>query len=314
MMKALNWITKDTTFNFMKLRKLTNALSIAAVILSIACIAIKGFNYGIDFSGGILIEIKSEQKINVEELRTKLSTLELDEVNIQSIGEIGDEVMIRTLAKNMNEKEQMNTVNQIKNLLKDEQFEFRRVELVGPQVGDELKKDGIVASVIAVLALSLYIWVRFEWQFAIGTLVGLVHDLIITCGLLSLFGMDFTLTTMASILALAGYTINDKVVTYDRIRENLRKFKKMPQIDLFNKSLNDILSRTLLTGITTLFASGALLIFGGDSLRSFAFVITFGIIIGTYSSLYIGTSFLNLFDMKDAFEEKKVNPFGHVDS
>ena len=312
-MKALSWITKDTSFDFMKMRKFTCALSLIAIALSIAVIVTRGFSYGIDFSGGILIEIKSEQKIDVEDLRTKLSTLDLDEVNIQSIGELEDEAMIRTLAKDMNEKEQMEVVNKIKDLLKEDHFEFRRVDLVGPQVGDELKKDAIIASIVAVLALSLYIWVRFEWQFALGALVGLTFDLILICGLLALFDMEFTLTTIAAILTMAGYTINDKVVTYDRIRENLRKFKKMPQLDLINKSLNDILSRTFLTGITTLFASGALFVFGGDSLRSFSFVITFGIVIGTYSSLYIGTVFLNFFDLKDAFEEKKVNPFGSVD-
>ncbi|MBR2033070.1 MAG: protein translocase subunit SecF, partial [Alphaproteobacteria bacterium] len=280
--------------------------------LSCASLAIKGLNYGIDFSGGILMELKSENKIDVEALRAKLADVDLDEINLQSIGETGDEVVLRAQAKDMNEKEQMAAVNQIKSALGGE-FEYRRVELVGPQVGDELKKAGIVASLIAVLAISAYIWFRFEWQFAVGALIGLFHDLIVTIGLLSFFGFDFSLTTVAAILTLAGYSVNDTVVTYDRIRENLRKYKKMPQYDLLNKSINDIFSRTILTGFTTLFASLALLIWGGDTLRSFSFTIFWGVIIGTYSSIYVSAVFLNLFNLRAAQDEKVLNPFGNVE-
>ena len=167
---------------------------------------------------------------------------------------MGSELCIRDRAKELSEKEQMAAVNKIKQVLGTDEFEFRRVELVGPQVGDELKKAGVIASVIAILAISLYIWFRFEWQFALGALAGLVHDVLVTSGLLSLFDMDFSLTTVAAILTLAGYSVNDKVVTYDRIRENPRKFKKMPQLELLNKSINDIFSRTILTGLTTFLA------------------------------------------------------------
>ena len=170
--------------------------------------------------------------------------------------------------------------------------QYNKIELVGPQVGDELKKAGIIASVIAVLGITLYIWVRFEWQFALGAMLGLVHDLVVTVGLLSAFGMGFSLTTIAAILTLAGYSVNDTVVTYDRIRENLRKYKSMPQYELLNKSINDIFSRTLLTGMTTLLAAIALFIFGGDTLRSFSFTILWGVIIGTYSSIYVSAVFL----------------------
>jgi len=166
---------------------------------------------------------------------------------------------------------------------------------------------------IAVLAISAYIWFRFEWQFAVGALIGLFHDLIVTVGLLSLLGFDFSLTTVAAILTLAGYSVNDTVVTYDRIRENLRKFKKMSQYDLLNKSINDIFSRTILTGLTTLFASLALLIWGGDTLRSFSFTIFWGVIVGTYSSIYVSAVFLNLFDLRSAQDEKVLNPFGNVE-
>lgn len=312
MMKMFSWVTKDTTIDFMKARKFTYTLSIALMIMSIASMAIKGFNYGIDFSGGILIELKSPEKINVEKVRQQLSQLALEDVNLQTIGEAGDELVIRAQAESMDEKAQMKEVAKIKSTLGSE-YEYRKVELVGPQVGDELKRAGIIASVIAVLAITAYIWFRFEWQFALGAMIGLIHDIVITVGLLSLLGFDFNLTTVAAILTLAGYSVNDTVVTYDRIRENLRKFKKMPQYDLLNKSINDIFSRTILTGLTTFLATVALFIFGGDTLRSFSFTILWGILVGTYSSIYVSAVFLNLFDLRATQEEKVINPFGNVE-
>ena len=312
MMKIFQWVTKDTKIDFLKATKATYAVSALLLVFAIACISIKGFNYGIDFSGGILMELKSENKIDLEALRKQLGEISLDEVNLQTIGETGDEVVLRAQAKNLSEKEQMVAVNEIKEKLGNV-YEYRRVELVGPQVGSELKKDGIIASVIAVLAISAYIWFRFEWQFALGAMIALVHDIVITAGLLSFFGLDFSLTTVAAILTLAGYSVNDKVVTFDRIRENLRKFKKMPQYELINKSLNDILSRTILTGLTTMFASLALFIWGGDTLRSFSFTILWGVVVGTYSSIYVAAVFLNQFDLRKAQEEKVINPFGNVE-
>lgn len=313
-MKIFSWVTKDTTIDFMKARKFTYALSILMVVFSVACIAIKGFNYGIDFSGGILMELQSSQKINLDELRQKINTLNVDDVNLQTIGDSGQEVMIRAQAKELNEKEQMKVVNEIKQVLGSD-YEYRRVELVGPQVGGELKKAGVIASIIAVLAITVYIWFRFEWQFALGAMIGLIHDIITTVGLLSCFGFDFSLTTVAAVLTLAGYSVNDTVVTYDRIRENLRKYKKMPQYELLNKSINDIFSRTILTGCTTLLAALALFIWGGDTLRSFSFTIVWGVIVGTYSSIYVSGVFLNLFNLRKTMEEKDkvINPFGNVD-
>lgn len=312
MIKIFSWVTKDTNFDFMKTKKITFAVSTIMVILSIVCIAVKGFNFGIDFSGGILMEIKSPEIINVEELRKDLGVLDIDDLNLQSIGEEGNEIVIRAQAKDLDEKAQMAIINKIKETL-GAKYEYRRIDLVGPQVGDELKKDGIIASVLAVLAITAYVWFRFEWQFALGTIIGLTHDIIVTCGLLSFFGLDFSLTTVAAILTLAGYSVNDTVVTYDRIRENLQKFKKMNQTDLLNKSLNDILSRTFLTGLTTMFAALALLIWGGDTLRSFAFTIFWGVIVGTYSSIYVSTAFLTPFDLRATQEaQNNVNPFGNV--
>lgn len=312
-MKIFNWVTKDTNIDFMKARKIAYAASIIMVLLSCYFIIFKGFNYGIDFSGGILMEVKSEHKIDANEVRKQLSGIGLDELTLQTIGENGDEMQIRTQTDDNSEDAQRIAIVKIKEAL-GSGYEYRRVESVGPQVGDELKRAGVVASLIAILAICAYIWFRFEWQFAFGALVGLFHDVLITVGLLSLFNFDISLTTVAAVLTLAGYSVNDKVVTYDRIRENLRKYKKMPQYDLLNKSVNDILSRTILTGLTTIFASAALFVFGGEALRSFSFTILWGVIIGTYSSVYIASAVLNLFDLRKTQEarEKDVNPFGNV--
>lgn len=310
-MTMLKWITKDTNINFMGVRKLTFIFSSLLIVLSCLSIYFKSFNFGIDFSGGVLMEIKSSNPINVEEIRTKLSVLKLDELNLQTIGETGDELMIRAQAENANEEAQRKAVVDIKNILGNS-YEYRRVENVGPQVGDELKTAGIVASVLAMVAIALYIWIRFEWQFAVGALIGLFHDIIITVGLLSYFRFDFSLTTVAAILTLVGYSINDTVVTYDRIRENLKKYRKMPQLDLLNKSINDIFSRTILTGITTLIAVLPLYFWGGDALSSFSFTILVGLIIGTYSSIFVCTAFLNLFDLRAVEHKDENNYFGSI--
>ena len=310
-MTMLKWITKDTNIDFMKARFFTYALSIVLVVLSFLSMYYKGFNFGIDFSGGVLMEIKSEKPINVEEIRSKLSVLNLDELNLQTIGETGNELMIRAQADNANEEAQRKSIVDIKKILGSE-YEYRRVDSVGPQVGDELKTAGIVASVLAMIAIAIYIWVRFEWQFALGALVGLFHDIIVTVGLLSYFRFDFSLTTVAAILTLVGYSINDTVVTYDRIRENLKKYRKMPQLELLNKSINDIFSRTILTGVTTLFAVVPLYLCGGEALESFSFTIFAGLIIGTYSSIYVCTAFLNLFDLRAVNNRDEENVFASI--
>lgn len=311
-MKIFSWIIKDTSIDFLKLRKIGYALSILLIAASIVSIAVKGFNYGIDFSGGVLIDVKSKNgPVDVDGVRKELSDLNLDELTLQAVGNTGEQLMIRAQANNADEESQRIAVNKIKEIL-GKNFTFERVESVGPQVGDELKLSGILASIFACVAISLYVWFRFEWRFAVGALIGLFHDLFITVGLLSMMHFELSLTTIAALLTLAGYSINDTVVTYDRIRENLQKYKKMAQYDLLNKSINDIFSRTILTSLTTLFASVALLVFGGDALRSFAFVITVGVIIGTYSSIYVSVAILNFFDLRKAAAEEEINPFGNA--
>ena len=312
-MKIFSWIIKDTKIDFLKWRKIGYAISLLLIAASIASITLKGFNYGIDFSGGVAMDVRSKSgPVNVEKVRSDLSVLGLDELNIQSVGHDNDQLLIRAQANNADEESQRIAVNKIQEIL-GKDFTFERVESVGPQVGDELKLSGILACIFACIAISLYVWIRFEWRFAIGALLSLFHDVFIIVGLLSIFHLDLSLTTIAAILTLAGYSINDTVVTYDRIRENLQKFKKMPQYDLLNKSINDIFSRTILTSLTTLLASLALLVFGGAALYSFAFVITIGVIIGTFSSIYVAVPILNWFDLrKAAQEEENINPFGNV--
>ena len=311
-MKIFNWIIKDTDIDFLKFRKVGYVLSILLIITSVISISVKGFNYGIDFSGGALIEVKSKNgPVDVDNIRKELSVLKLDELTLQAVGNTGEQLMIRAQANNADEESQRVALNQIREIL-GKDFTFERVESVGPQVGDELKLSGILASIFACVAISLYVWFRFEWRFALGALIGLFHDLLVVVGLLSLAHFELSLTTIAALLTLAGYSVNDTVVTYDRIRENLQKFKKMSQYDLLNKSINDIFSRTILTGLTTMLASVALLAFGGDALRSFAFVITAGVVIGTYSSIYISVAVLNFFDLRKAASEEEVNPFGNV--
>ena len=312
-MKIFSWIIKDTTIDFLKWRKIGYVISLLLIAVSIASITLKGFNYGIDFSGGVAMDVRAKNGVaDVEKVRSQLSELNLDELNIQSVGKEGNQLLIRAQANNADEESQRIAVNHIQEILGSE-YTFESIESVGPQVGDELKLSGVLASIFACVAISLYIWIRFEWRFALGALIGLFHDLFITVGLLSIFHLDFSLTTIAAILTLAGYSVNDTVVTFDRIRENLQKFKKMPQYDLLNKSINDIFSRTILTSLTTLLASVALLVFGGAALYSFAFVITAGVIIGTYSSIFVSVPVLNWFDLhKAAQEEENVNPFGNV--
>ncbi|MFV0626835.1 MAG: protein translocase subunit SecF [Alphaproteobacteria bacterium] len=309
-MKLFSWITKETNYDFVGKRKLFYILSVIMVVAAIASMGIKGFNYGIDFSGGVLIEIKGEEVFDLNDLRAKLAQTKLEDVTLQSIGADGTELMIRAQAEGLDDKELLAAVNQVKEVI-GENVEYRKVEQVGPQVGDELKLKGVISAILAVLALSAYVWVRFEWQFAIGTMIGLTQDALVAAGLLSFFDMDFSLTTLAALLTLIGYSINDKVVTYDRIRENLKKHKKMPQLELINLSINEMLARTLLTGISTLGASLALLAWGGETLRVFSFVITFCVIVGTYSSIFTSAMILNLFDLRKV-DDERVNPFEKI--
>ena len=309
-MKLFSLLTKDTNIDFLGKRKFAFLLSALLVIASFMELGINGLNYGIDFSGGILMDVRTDGPADIKDMRDKLGNLGIGEVNLQTIGDTGNEVMIRAQAENIDEKSQMDAIIKIKQILGDS-VEYRKTELVGPAVGGELKEAGLIAVVTALLAIAAYIWFRFEWQFAAGALIALTHDVITTVGVFSLLGMDFGLTTVAAILTIAGYSINDTVVSYDRVRENLRKYKKMPIFELLNKSTNDMFSRTLLTSITTLIAVVAIFIFGGDALKSFSFALIWGVVIGTYSSIYVAMPFLTYFDLRA--KKEVVSPYGDID-
>jgi len=255
-----------------------------------ACFFTKGLNFGIDFRGGILIEVRTEGPADISKLRSSLSGLGLGEIQLQEFGQPSD-VLIRIERQPGGEKAQLVAVEKAKGALGD-QVDYRRTEFVGPKVGGELIEAGITAVLLALGAMLVYIWFRFEWQFGVGAVVALLHDVVLTIGIFALLGLEFNLSTVAAILTIAGYSINDTVVVYDRVRENLRKYKQMPLGELLNLSINGTLSRTLLTSFTTLLALLALYFFGGEVLAGFSFAMIWGVVVGTYSSIFIAVPLL----------------------
>jgi preprotein translocase SecF subunit len=294
MKKIVNLIPVKTNINFIGLRKIGIILSIVLLLTSLTSLITKGLNFGIDFAGGIAIEAKLKNDATVSSIREKLS--EINPV-IQSIGKNSKLVSIKIAEKEI-AGSQNETIAKIKDLL-GENIEYRNVESVGPKVGDRLINDGILALTLALLAICVYIWIRFELPFALGALFSLLHDIVITIGIFALTGFEFELATVAAILTLAGYSINDTVVSYDKIRENLKKYRKMDIKELLNLSINETFSRTILTSITTFLAVLSIYIFGGITLQSFAFAMLFGVIIGTYSSIFIAIPILLLFDIRE---------------
>ncbi len=260
------------------------------VLLSVLFFAILGLNYGIDFRGGILIEIRTPAAADMADLRKRLSGLGLGEVQLQTFGNETD-VLIRVERQPGGEKGQQIAVKAVKDALGDG-VDYRRTETVGPKVGGELIEAGVIAVLAALGAMLLYIWFRFEWQFGVGAVVALTHDVILTIGIFALLGLEFNLSTVAAILTIAGYSINDTVVVFDRVRENLRKYKSMELDALLNLSINDTLSRTILTSVTTLLALFALFLFGGEVIKGFSFAMIWGVIVGTYSSIWIAVPLL----------------------
>ncbi len=291
-------IPVEPDVNFLRLRKNFLIFSLIFITLSIVLLTFKGLNLGIDFKGGTLIEIKT-QNTSISELREILST-KFSDVSLQ---EFGNENVILIRLQNENNQESIKTVNSVKTLIKDKVLEFRRSEFVGPTISSELLFKGFQAVTFALIAILIYIWLRFEWQFGFGAVVALTHDVIFTLGLLSILNIEFSLSTIAAILTIAGYSINDTVVIFDRVRENLRKYKKMELIDLFNLSVNNTLSRTIMTSLTTLLALFSLFIFGGEVIRPFALTMIFGVIVGTYSSVFIAVPTLLIFKFRPQDEE-----------
>ncbi|WP_142850645.1 protein translocase subunit SecF [Telmatospirillum sp. J64-1] len=296
-MALLKYMPQKFNFDFIGKRMIAFLVTAVIMVGSVAALAVNGLNFGIDFRGGLLLEVRTEGPANLAQMRQSLGGLGLGEVALQGIGTNGDEVMIRVQRQEGGEEAQLAALQQVRQALGDD-VQIRRTEVVGPKVGAELVRDGTLAIALSILAIAAYVWFRFEWQFGVGALVATFHDVIATFGFFALTGMEFNLTTVAAILTIAGYSINDTVVSYDRVRENLRKYKSMPLLDLLNLSANETLSRTLLTGVTTLLAVVALFFFGGDVLRGFSAAMIFGVVIGTFSSIYVAMPILVYFNLR----------------
>ncbi len=289
-MKPLRLVPDDTKISFMHYARPAIIASLAACVVSLLLFAFIGLNYGIDFKGGTLIEIRTQQAADIGALRDKVGSLGLGDVELQEFGASTD-VLIRVETQPGGEEAQQNAINAVKTAL-GEGIDYRRVEVVGPKVSGELKQQGTIAVLLAIVAVMIYIWFRFEWQFAVGAVASLSHDVILTIGLFSILGIEFNLSIIAAILTIVGYSLNDTVVVYDRVRENLRKYKKMSLSDLIDLSLNQMLPRTIMTSISTLVALLALYIFGGEVIRGFTFAMIWGVVIGTYSSIFIAAPVL----------------------
>lgn len=294
-------IPSDSNYPFMDYRKIFIISSLILILSSVLLLSFKGLNLGIDFKGGTLIEISTKNS-DIAELRRILSP-NFNDVSLQEFGN-SETIIIRL--QNETNVESIETVNQVKNLINDKVSEFRRSEFVGPTISSELLWKGLQAISFALLAILTYIWLRFDWQFGFGAVVALSHDVLFTLGVLSLFNIDFSLSSIAAILTICGYSLNDSVVIYDRIRENLRKYKKLELSELFNVSINNTLSRTIMTSLTTLIALFSLYIFGGEVIKPFAFAMIIGVIIGTYSSIYIAVPTLLIFKFRPQEEDNKL--------
>jgi len=277
--------------NFNKFYKLFNIISASLILISILLLFFKGLNFGVDFKGGTLIELRAnDKKINVTSLRDSFKSMNLGDINVKKFGNEND-----FLIKIEKKDRSANSIKIIKKNLSDNvssSFNFRRIENVGPKVSSELLKSGIIAIALSLAAMLFYIWIRFEWQFSLGAILALFHDVIITLGLFSLFGLEINLSIVAAVLTIVGYSMNDTVVIYDRVRENLRRFSDIKIFELTNISINETLSRTIITSITTLLALVSIYLFGGEILKGFSLAMIMGVIFGTYSSIYIANPIL----------------------
>jgi len=290
-MPILRIIKSETNINFMRIKKLTLFISSILFFLSLSLVFIKGLNLGIDFTGGSLIEVRFKENIDLNNLRMKMNKLDLGEIQLQTIGNEND-IVIKVQDKKNNENKRIETIQIIKKSLSDKSVEYRRAEFVGPKVGGELVNAGIIAVIFSLIGILIYIWIRFQWNFAIGAIIALVHDVILTLGFFSVLQLEFNLATVAAVLTIAGYSINDTVVIYDRIRDTMRKYKQITFDKVINISLNGTLSRTLTTSLTTLLALIALYTFGGIVISSFIIALIWGVLIGTYSSVYVASPIL----------------------
>jgi len=300
MYHGMSFIPEGTRVDFVGKRLIALAMSLVVIFGSLVLLGTKGLNFGIDFAGGIQMEVRSTKPIEMAKMRATLDDLGIGDVGLQGIGDSHREMMIRIPAF-PDEATQNAALKAVRTALGPD-FEDRRTEVVGPKVGEELIRDGILAVVLAIAAIGAYLWLRFEWQYGVGGMLTLLHDVTATMGLFSITGMEFSLTSVAAVLTIAGYSINDTVVIYDRVRENLRKYKKMPLLELMNLSLNETLSRTILTSGTTVLSIVPIVFFGGDALKGFALAMIWGVVVGTYSSIYISLPVLIYFRLRSGGE------------
>ncbi|MCH9012011.1 MAG: protein translocase subunit SecF [Proteobacteria bacterium] len=303
-------------FDFMGRRRPFLIFSGCLMLASFLIFAVQGLNLGVDFRGGILIEIQTREPADLGDLRRRLGGLGLGEVTLQEFGNETD-VLINVRRQEGDEKAQIKAIEAVKTELGGLVEEYRRVEFVGPKVGDELKQAGALATILALAGIGIYIWFRFEWQFAAAALVALIHDVLSTIGFFALTQIEFNLATLAAVLTIAGYSINDTVVIFDRVRETLRKYKKLAMFDLLNLAINATLSRTVLTSVTTLLALGALFLFGGQVIRGFTAGLIWGVVIGTYSSIGLAVpllSFVNLRGTQSGAAEEKAKKSGAAEA
>ncbi len=295
----------DYNINFSSKFKAANVFSLFIFIISVLFILFKGLNYGIDFKGGTLIELRSDSnKINISEIRSSLNSMNLGDVNVKEFGKKGD-FLIKVEQKTENNNQLISEIK--KNLVNklNAEINFRRVENVGPKVSSELLQSGIIAISLSLAAMLFYIWIRFEWQFSVGSIIALFHDVIITIGIFSILSLEINLSIIAAVLTIVGYSMNDTVVIYDRIRENLNKHTRLNISDFANLSINETLSRTVITSLTTLLALFAIYILGGEILRGFSFAMILGVLVGTYSSIFVAAPVLKFFKVSYKTLEKK---------
>ena len=293
--------------NFSGLFKVANIISLIAVLVSIFFLLFKGLNYGVDFKGGTLLEIRIDNpNIEIQDIRNSLKIKDLGDVNVKQFGKKGD--LLIKFEKSSSENDQF--IGELKEEISkslNTEVNFRRVENVGPKVSSELLKNGLTAIALSLAAMLFYIWIRFEWQFSLGSIIALIHDVIITLGIFSILSFEVNLSIVAAVLTIVGYSMNDTVVIFDRIRENLLKFSKIEINEIANISINETLSRTLITSLTTLVALLSIFILGGEILKGFSFAMILGVIIGTYSSVFVASPVLNYFKVSQKTLLKEEN-------
>ncbi|MBX9862560.1 MAG: protein translocase subunit SecF [Hyphomicrobium sp.] len=300
--KGIDFFPHGTQLPFMKFKSLCVGLSLVAMALSLAIIMVKGFNYGVDFKGGSLIEVRAKSgHADIGKMRDTLGALGLGDVQIQSFGTDADALIRIEQQPGGDDAQQVAATKVLEALGGD--FDQRRIEVVGPAVSSELRMTGLIAVLASIAAIVMYVWFRFEWQFSVGVVLGLFHDVLVTAGIFSFFQLGFDLSIVAALLTILGYSVNDSVVVADRIRENLRKYKKMPLTELLNLSINETLSRTILTGVTTIAVLLALFFLGGEVIQNFTFAMLFGVLIGTYSSIFIAAPVIDFLGIKRDWSE-----------